>query len=83
MLTEYRTGVTSGLIVNTGDKRRDKNGEIDFENTLDRKNWISQGLTADWGCVIVTLHKDNVNIGIHPLLINMYLDGIHKKSNPS
>lgn len=57
------------------------NGEIDFENTLDRKNWISQGLSAKYGVVIAQLYKNNQRLGVYPFLVDMDDPNIHKKDN--
>lgn len=92
MLTEYSAGVTSGMIVNTrADLVDDKivintpniiydDNNIDFEKTVHRKNWISQGLTAKWGVVICQLYSDRY-LGIYPFLIDMTDKNIHKKDN--
>lgn len=96
MLTEYAAGVTSGMIVNTrADIMEngkimintpgivyDSNKKIDFERTLNRKNWISQGLTAKWGVVVARLYSsNNSDLGIFPFMINMKDEHIHKKDN--
>lgn len=109
LLTEYSTGVTSGLIVNTeaeiiGDDIvintpqivYDDLGQIDFEKTIHRKNWISQGLSAKYGIVIAQLFDtDEIPIGphlikkeggrrrlgIYPFLIDMDDANIYKKDN--
>jgi len=96
MLTEYSAGVQSGMIVktradiindhiiiNTPDIIYDKNNNIIFEQTLNRKNWISQGLTAKYGVCIASLYNSKTFLGIYPFLIDMSDPCIHKKDNGS
>lgn len=94
MLTEYSAGVMSGMIVNTHAEIIDDkivintpniifntNNEVDFEQTVHRKNWISQGLTARWGVVVAKLFIKGRNLGIYPFFIDMESKGIYKKDN--
>jgi len=94
MLTEYQAGVSSGLIVmtradivgdhiviNTPDIIYDAHGEINFDLTAHRKNWISQGLSARYGVVIAQLYDADRRLGIYPFLIDMEDPNIHKKDN--
>jgi acyl-CoA oxidase len=96
MLTEYSAGVTSGMIVNTRADivnntivintpdivYNDDDKDINFEKTVHRKNWISQGMTATLGVVIAQLYSENNQyLGIYPFLIDMTDENIHKKDN--
>jgi acyl-CoA oxidase len=54
---------------------------IDFERTIDRKNWISQAMYAKYGIVIARLIIDSVDHGIQPFLVEMNQPGIYIKSN--
>ncbi len=95
MLTEYSPGVMSGMIcktvatmndngfiLNTLDIVNDINNEnINFEKTVNRKNWISQGLYAKHGIVCAQLIIEGKNHGIHPFLVSMNQPGIFINSN--
>lgn len=94
MLTEYSAGVTSGMIVNTCAEIIDDkiiintpnivfnpDNEVNFEETVHKKNWISQGLTSKWGVVIAKLYHKGQNFGVYPFFIDMESKGINKKDN--
>lgn len=93
MLTEYRAGVSSGMICNTTATMTKigfiintpgivfDGSEIDFDQTLDRKNWISQGIYAKYGIVVARLIINSADHGIHPFLVEMDRPGIYIKSN--
>ena len=94
MLTEYSSGVMSGMmcgttaimtnqkiILNTNDIVTNEDQTINFEKSLNRKNWISQGLYAKYAVVCAKLFINNQDAGIHPFFIRMNQSGIFIKSN--
>ena len=85
-LTEVGAGVLSGFIVNTtATYDSNTNGFIISTPTPDsEKNWISQGLTADYVVVFANLIMASKNYGPHPFLLKMrttqngtLVEGIH------
>jgi acyl-CoA oxidase len=73
-LTEVGAGVLSGFIVNATAKWNARRGGfiIATPDAASEKNWISQGLTADWVVVFANLHDcEGKNHGPHPFLLRM------------
>jgi len=72
-LTEVGAGVLSGFIVETtATWNQSRNGfVINTPSRSAEKNWISQGLTADWIVVFANLVLDSKNHGPHPFLFRM------------
>jgi len=72
-LTEVGAGVLSGFIVKTTatwDAAR--NGFlIDTPDISAEKNWISQGLVAEWVVVFANLVVDSKDLGPHPFVLRM------------
>lgn len=94
LLTEYSTGVLSGGVCNTQAHFRGTHFELitpgivrntdgtpDPVRTLNRKNWISQGLSAKWGVVVADIVRDEKSYGHHAFLINLNTDGITRADN--
>ena len=72
-LTEVGAGVLSGFIVNTTATYDPiRNGFIITTPTpASEKNWISQGLTADWVVVFARLIIEKEDHGPHPFFLRM------------
>mmetsp|Transcript_7976 Transcript_7976/g.9481 ORF Transcript_7976/g.9481 Transcript_7976/m.9481 type:complete len:514 (+) Transcript_7976:131-1672(+) len=84
-LTEVGAGVLSGFIVKTTaiyDNERD-GFYINTQGADAEKNWISQGLVADWVVVFADLIMEGKSYGPHPFLLRMrnengqLIQGIH------
>ena len=72
-LTEKLAGVNSGLVVNTTahyDSRKQK-FILNSPTEGSKKNWISQGLTAEWAVVVADLAMDGERLGPHGFLVRM------------
>jgi len=72
-LTEVGAGVLSGFIVETTATYDDASNEfiISTPTVKSEKNWISQGLTADYVVVFANLIMRTKNHGPHPFLLKM------------
>jgi len=72
-LTEVGAGVLSGFIVEaTATWNSERDGFVINTPTPDaEKNWISQGLVADWIVVFANLLVGGTNHGPHPFLLRM------------
>ena len=69
-LTEKLAGVNSGLVVNT-EATYDSNAKqfiINSPNEGSAKNWISQGLTAEWAVIVADLTVAGERLGPHGFL---------------
>jgi len=76
-LTERLAGVNSGLVVNTiaeWDEGRQM-FLLDCPDEGSKKNWISQGLTADMAVVVATLIVKGKSYGPHAFVMEMRRDG--------
>lgn len=76
-LTERLAGVNSGLVVNTTctwDETKQM-FLLDCPNEGARKNWISQGLTADMAVVVATLIVKGKVYGPHAFVMEFRQDG--------
>jgi len=72
-LTEIRAGVNSGLVVETTatwDSVK-KQFVLHTPNDGARKNWISQGLAAEFAVVVATLIVDGAKKGPHAFLMTL------------
>ena len=73
-LTERLAGVNSGLVVNTT-ATYDSNTKTFILNSKNEgacKNWISQGLTAEWAVVVADLTTtDGKRVGPHGFLVRL------------
>ena len=78
-LTERSAGVLSGLIVETTAEYVPEEGAfvINTPNDGAAKNWISQGLTAEWVVIIASLKLNGINRGPHAFLARMRDDTGH------
>lgn len=70
-LTEVNAGVMSGFIVETTAVWEDGHFIINTPHAGATKNWISQGLQADWVVVIAKLIVGGHERGPHPFLVRM------------
>jgi len=72
-LTEVGAGVLSGFIVHTTATWDPVRGgfTISTPTVESEKNWISQGLVADWVVVFADLIMDGKALGPHPFLFRM------------
>ena len=75
-LTEKFAGVQSGLVVNTtAEWNKDKQCFVlHTPNEGAKKNWISQGFTADKAVVIANLTVDGQLVGPHAFLMDLRTD---------
>mmetsp|Transcript_49342 Transcript_49342/g.110638 ORF Transcript_49342/g.110638 Transcript_49342/m.110638 type:complete len:508 (-) Transcript_49342:95-1618(-) len=75
-LTEVAAGVNSGLVVETTCtwNAADRSFTLNTPNAGARKNWISQGLAADFAVVIATLIVDGTPRGPHAFLMRLRND---------
>mmetsp|Transcript_31467 Transcript_31467/g.67577 ORF Transcript_31467/g.67577 Transcript_31467/m.67577 type:complete len:471 (-) Transcript_31467:1344-2756(-) len=76
-LTEAFAGVNSGLVVNTTATYDHERKEFVLQ-CPDRgafKNWISQGLCADYCLVVATLKLNGKSLGPHAFLMEIRRDG--------
>lgn len=76
-LTERMAGVNSGLIVNTTCTWDDSRQMflLDCPNDGAKKNWISQGLTAELAVVVATLIVKGKSHGPHAFLMRIRQNG--------
>ncbi|KAL3904204.1 MAG: hypothetical protein SGPRY_011378, partial [Prymnesium sp.] len=74
-LTEVDAGVMSGLIVETTAVWDDGFFVIHTPHAGAEKNWISQGLVAEWVVVIAKLLIAGRDHGSHPFLVRMRRQG--------
>mmetsp|Transcript_125727 Transcript_125727/g.367381 ORF Transcript_125727/g.367381 Transcript_125727/m.367381 type:complete len:466 (+) Transcript_125727:92-1489(+) len=76
-LTERLAGVNSGLVVNTT-AEWDEGRQmflLDCPDEGSKKNWISQGLTADLAVVVATLLVKGKSYGPHAFVMEMRRNG--------
>jgi len=76
-LTEKLAGVQSGLVVRTTAVWDQENGRFVLHTPDEgaRKNWISQGFTADKAVVIADLTVNNERVGPHAFVMDFRRDG--------
>jgi acyl-CoA oxidase len=72
-LTEVFAGVNSGLVVNTTAVWDETKGQflLDCPDEGAKKNWISQGLTADAAVVVANLFVKGKSCGPHGFLMDL------------
>ena len=72
-LTERLAGVNSGLVVNTTASYdpASRTFTLTSPNEGACKNWISQGLTAEWAVVVADLTTGGVRAGPHGFLVRI------------
>lgn len=72
-LTEKLAGVQSGLVVNTTAHWHPSTGSFTLHTPSEgaKKNWISQGFTADKAVVMASLFVDGRNVGPHAFLVDL------------
>lgn len=76
-LTEKLAGVNSGLIVNTTCSWDDQKQMflLDCPDEGSQKNWISQGLTADYAVVVADLFVKGKSYGPHAWIMQLRQNG--------
>ena len=76
-LTEKYAGVNSGLVVETTAEYDEKTKEFVFHSNSEgaKKNWISQGLVADWAVIVARLKVYNRDMGPHAFLCRVREEG--------
>ena len=76
-LTEKYAGVNSGLVVETTAEYDEKTREFVFQTSSDgaKKNWISQGLVADWAVIVARLNMYGKDMGPHAFLCRVREEG--------
>mmetsp|Transcript_17952 Transcript_17952/g.41888 ORF Transcript_17952/g.41888 Transcript_17952/m.41888 type:complete len:506 (-) Transcript_17952:123-1640(-) len=72
-LTEVAAGVNSGLVVETTAtwNAADRSFTLNTPHAGARKNWISQGLAAEFAVVVATLVVDGKKLGPHAFLMRL------------
>jgi acyl-CoA oxidase len=77
-LTEKYAGVNSGLVVETTAEYDEKAKEFVFSSSSGfgaKKNWISQGLVAEWAVIVARLVMYGKDMGPHAFLCRVREEG--------